>query len=178
MSRIGKQPVTVPSGVDIKLTASEITVKGPKGTLSQALVDLVDVKHEGDSIVCVRQNDSKPARANHGLIRSLINNMVIGVTSGFEKKLSVLGVGYRADVKGRNLVMNLGYSHPIEFAIPDGIDVAVDKQNNITIGGCDKQQVGQVAAKIRSFREPDHYKGKGVRYADEYVRLKAGKSAK
>ncbi len=178
MSRIGKQPVELPSGVTVSLTADSVTVKGPKGTLNQAIVDLVTVKQDGSTIVCTRANDSKPARAYHGLMRSLIDNMVTGVTKGFEKKLSVLGVGYRADVKGRNLVMNLGYSHPIEFSIPDGIDIAVDKQNNITVGGCDKQQVGQVAAKIRSFRKPDHYKGKGVRYADEYVRLKAGKSAK
>jgi large subunit ribosomal protein L6 len=178
MSRIGKQPVAIPTGVDVKILADSITVKGPKGSLSQHLVGLVDVKVENNEVICVRQNDSKPARANHGLIRSLISNMVDGVTQGFSKKLEVNGVGYRADVKGKNLVMNLGYSHPIEYSIPEGITIEVDKQNNITVSGCDKQQVGQVAAKIRSYREPDHYKGKGVRYSGEYVRIKAGKSAK
>ena len=177
MSRIGKLPVTLPSGVSATIGSDSVTIKGPKGQLTQSIVGLVSVAQEGDAVVVTRANDSKPAKANHGLMRALINNMVTGVDKGFTKALLVQGVGYRADVKGSNLVMALGYSHPIEFAIPDGITITADKQNKITVTGIDKQQVGQVAAKIRSFREPDHYKGKGVRYEGEYVRLKAGKSA-
>lgn len=177
MSRIGKLPVPIPGGVTVDLGDS-IRVKGPKGELSQAKVDLVDVKIEDGQVIVTRHDDSKPSRANHGLMRSLINNMVVGVTQGFEKKLQIIGVGYRADVKGKNLVMNLGYSHPIEFPIPEGIEIAVDgKQNILSVKGADKQQVGQVAAVIRGYRQPDHYKGKGVRYVDEHVRIKAGKSA-
>lgn len=176
MSRIGKLPVDIPSGVTVTL-GDDITVKGPKGTLTEHFVKLVDVKVEDNQVVVTRHDDSKPSRANHGLMRSLINNMVTGVSQGFEKKLQVIGVGYRAEVKGRKLVMNLGYSHPIEFDIPQGIDIEADKQNIITVRGASKQAVGQVAAVIRGYREPDHYKGKGVRYVDEYVRLKAGKSA-
>ena len=176
MSRIGKQPVTIPSGVTVTV-GDEITVKGPKGTLTQKIVPHVDVKVEGAEVLVTRHNDSKPSRSMHGLMRSLVDNMVTGVTKGFEKKLQVIGVGYRADVKGSKLVMNLGYSHPIEFDIPQGISIEADKTNHIFVRGADKQQVGQVAAVIRGYREPDHYKGKGVRYVDEYVRLKAGKSA-
>lgn len=176
MSRIGKLPVDIPSGVTVTV-GDEIAVKGPKGNLSQAKVKLVDVKIEDNQVIVTRADDSKPSRANHGLMRSLIFNMVHGVSQGFEKKLQVIGVGYRADVKGKKLVMNLGYSHPIEFDIPDGIEIEADKQNIITVRGADKQQVGQTAAIIRGYREPDHYKGKGVRYVDEHVRLKAGKSA-
>ena len=177
MSRIGKQPISIPSGVTVDVKDGIVSVKGPKGNLSQAIVAYVGVSVEGSEVICTRQDDSKPSRANHGLIRSLVANMVEGVSKGFEKKLSVLGVGYRADVKGQTLVLNLGYSHPIEFAIPSGINVEVDKANNIIIAGIDKQQVGQVAAVIRGYRTPDHYKGKGVRYFDEQVRIKSGKSA-
>lgn len=177
MSRIGKQPISIPSGVTVDVKDGIVSVKGPKGILTQAVVAYVAVAVEGNEVICTRQDDSKPSRANHGLIRSLVANMVEGVSKGFEKKLTVLGVGYRADVKGQTLVLNLGYSHPIEFAIPTGIAVEVDKANNITIGGIDKQQVGQVAAVIRGYRTPDHYKGKGVRYFDEQVRIKSGKSA-
>lgn len=177
MSRIGKQPIDVPSGVSVEVSGSIVRVKGAKATLEQAIVAYVDVAVDGNIVNVTRHNDSKPSRANHGLMRSLIANMVEGVSKGFEKKLAILGVGYRADVRGTELVLNLGYSHPVNFPIPSGIAIAVDKQNNITISGADKQQVGQVAAVIRGFRKPDHYKGKGVRYADEHVRLKAGKSA-
>ena len=176
MSRIGKAPVQLAAGVTATIADGMVMVKGPKGELKQSIVSLVDVKNEGDTIVVTRQNDSKPARARHGLMRALLNNMAIGVSKGFERALLVQGVGFRAGVKGSMLVMQLGYSHPVEFAIPAGITIAVDKNNRITIGGADKQQVGQVAAKIRSFRSPDHYKGKGVRYEGEVVRLKAGKS--
>lgn len=176
MSRIGKLPVPLPAGVTVDI-GDEVIVKGPKGTLKQKIVDLVSVKLEGTDVIVTRQDDSKPSRAFHGLMRSLINNMVVGVSTGFSKKLQIIGVGYRADVRGKELVMNLGFSHPINFTIPDGITIAVDKQNFVTISGADKQQVGQVAAVIRGYRRPDHYKGKGVRYADEHVRIKAGKSA-
>ena len=177
MSRIGRMPVAVPGGVTIDVGSDSIKVKGPKGALEQAIVEYISVKVDDGNVVVERTSDMKQARANHGLMRSLIDNMVTGVHKGFEKQLQVIGIGYRADVKGSSLVLNLGYSHPIDFAIPDGINIDVDKKGIITVKGVDKQQVGQVAAKIRSFRQPDHYKGKGVRYVDEYVRLKAGKSA-
>ncbi|MCB9676520.1 MAG: 50S ribosomal protein L6 [Alphaproteobacteria bacterium] len=176
MSRIGKQPITVPAGVTVTI-GDEIAVKGPKGNLTQKIVANVTVSQEGNEILVKRNDDSKPSRANHGLMRALVQNMVTGVTQGFEKKLSIIGVGYRAEVKGSKLVMNLGFSHPIEFDIPAGINIEADKTNGISVKGADKQQVGQVAAVIRGYRKPDHYKGKGVRYADEYVRIKAGKSA-
>lgn len=177
MSRVGKQPIAIPSGVDVNVGESSVTVKGPKGTLSQLIVSRVSVAVEGESIVVHRENDQKQSRANHGLMRSLLNNMVTGVSVGFTKILAVNGIGYRADVRGQVLVMNLGYSHPINFSIPATVNIVVDKKNNITVSGASKQLVGQVAADIRSFRKPDHYKGKGVRYIDEYVRIKAGKSA-
>jgi large subunit ribosomal protein L6 len=176
MSRIGKQPVAIPSGVTVTI-GDEIAVKGPNGNLTQKIVANVAISQEGEQIVVTRKDDSKPSRANHGLMRSLVQNMVTGVTTGFEKKLQIIGVGYRADVRGSKLVMNLGFSHPIEFDIPAGISIEADKANNVSIKGADKQQVGQVAAIIRGYRKPDHYKGKGVRYADEHVRIKAGKSA-
>lgn len=177
MSRIGKQPIPVPSGVTVDLKGQSVSVKGPKGELHQFIPAHVDVALEGNTVVVTRHNDAKPSRANHGLTRALIANMVHGVSKGFEKKLEILGVGYRAEVKGSNLVMNLGYSHQVEYPIPQGIQITVDKTTKLVVLGIDKQQVGQVAAKIRSFRPPDSYKGKGVRYVDEHVRLKAGKSA-
>ena len=176
MSRIGKLPIKIPAGTTVDV-ADQVTIKGPKGQLSTAVVDLVSVDVAGDEIVVTRADESRPARANHGLMRSLIQNMVTGVTTGFTKKLEVHGVGYRADVRGNSLVLNLGYSHPIEYAIPQGIEISVDKQNSILVAGVDKILVGQVAANIRDFRKPDHYKGKGVRYSGEYIRLKAGKTA-
>lgn len=176
MSRIGKLPIDIPSGVTVTLGDS-VMVKGPKGQLTQAVVKFVVVQQVENQIVVTRVNESKPARANHGLMRSLLQNMVTGVTEGFTKRLEILGVGYRADVRGNNLVLNLGYSHPINFAIPQGISVQADKSGKITVTGSDKCLVGQVAANIRDFRRPDHYKGKGVRYEGEYVRIKAGKSA-
>jgi large subunit ribosomal protein L6 len=162
----------------MQVSGSEISVKGPKGTLTHAVVDHVDVKLENGSIEVGRTSDAKQARANHGLMRAVLRNMVLGVSKGFEKTLEIQGVGFRAEVRGKNLVMNLGYSHPIEYAIPQGITIAVDKAGGIVVSGIDKQKVGQVAAEIRGFRKPDSYKGKGVRYTGEYVRLKAGKSAK
>ena len=177
MSRIGRLPIDVPAGVTVTIGDTEVSVKGPKGNLSQPLVDHVSVAVEGNTVTVSRSSEAKQARANHGLMRSLLNNMVVGVHTGFTKQLEVIGIGYRSQVQGRKLVMNLGYSHPIEFAIPDGIEIAVDKKGIISVSGADKQAVGQVAAKIRGFRKPDHYKGKGVRYLGEHVRLKAGKSA-
>jgi len=177
MSRIGRLPIPLPSGVQFSESDGAVTVKGPKGELRSALPANVSVALDGGQIVVQRDSDARQARANHGLARALVNNMVVGVSTGFEKKLEVIGIGYRAEVKGSALVMNLGYSHPIEFPVPQGISISVDKQNKITVAGIDKQQVGQVAAVIRAFRKPDHYKGKGVRYANEHVRIKTGKSA-
>lgn len=177
MSRIGNKPLDLPSGVTVEVGKSEVTVKGPKGQLSRTIVPSVSVS-VADSVVTVeRAGNGKQARAFHGLMRSLINNMVEGVHKGFEKNLEIVGVGYRADMRGKTLVLNLGYSHPIEYAVPADIDVKVDKSTKLSITGIDKQKVGQVAADIRRFRRPDSYKGKGVRYAGERISLKAGKSA-
>jgi large subunit ribosomal protein L6 len=178
MSRIGKLPVPLPSGVTVEVAEGKVQVKGPKGALEQAVPAEVTLAVSGGEVVVNRDNDGRQARANHGLMRALVRNMVHGVSQGFEKKLEVFGVGYRAEVRGKSLVLNLGFSHPIEYPFPTGIAVAVDKGGGITVSGIDKQQVGQAAAEIRSFRKPDAYKGKGVRYVGEYIRLKAGKSAK
>lgn len=177
MSRIGNRPITMPSGVSCTFSSDSVNVKGPKGSLTTKLVTYITGEMTDGQIVFARSSESRVARANHGLIRSLVANTVTGVSVGFQKKLQIIGIGYRADVRGSNLVMQLGYSHPIDYVIPDGITIEVDKQNNVTISGIDKQKVGQVAAEIRAFRKPDHYKGKGVRYADEHIRIKAGKSA-
>lgn len=176
MSRIGKLPVAIPSGVTVDVKGDSVHVKGPKGKMSLDLIAGIGASVDGSELVFTRSGEDRVSRANHGLMRSLAGNMVEGVTNGFSKKLEVRGVGYRASVKGRTLVMNLGFSHLIEFPIPEGIDIDVDRDNNITVSGADKAQVGQVAANIRAYRPPDHYKGKGVRYADEYVLLKAGKA--
>ncbi|MEQ1564087.1 MAG: 50S ribosomal protein L6 [Myxococcota bacterium] len=178
MSRIGKLPVPVPTGVTVQVGGGKISVRGPKGALEQAMPAYVQLQSEAGRVVLNREGDHKQARANHGLARALVRNMVVGVTQGFERKLEVVGVGYRAELRGKTLVLSLGYSHPVEYPVPTGIAVAVDKAGAITITGIDKQQVGQVAADIRSYRRPDAYKGKGVRYTGEYIRLKAGKSAK
>ena len=178
MSRIGKLPVSVPSGVTVDVAGRTITAKGPKGQLVRSFPELVTFEVDGDKVTVLRANDTKRARERHGLSRSLLANMVTGVSKGFEKKLSIVGVGYRAAVKGRTLDLTLGYSHPIAYPIPAGIDIAVDKQNNIVVSGVDKEAVGETAAKIRGFRSPDAYKGKGIRYVDEVIRLKAGTSGK
>lgn len=177
MSRIGKKPITVPAGVTVSVSADGVTVKGPKGELSVDSVQYISASLDGDTLSFSRANESRTARANHGLMRALVNNCVLGVTEGFKKQLSVQGVGYRADVKGKTLVLNLGYSHLVEYPIPSDVEISVDRSNNITITGIDKGRVGQVAAVIRDFRRPDRYKGKGVRYVGEYIALKAGKSA-
>ena len=177
MSRIGKLPITVPNGVTVTL-GDTITVKGPKGQLERSVVAGVTVHHADGVVTVERETDHRVHRANHGLMRALLNNMVVGVTKGFEKKLEIIGVGYKAENKGSNVLFNLGYSHPIEYTPPKGVSVAVEKNNKITVSGIDKEAVGQTAAVIRGFRPPDSYKGKGVRYADEVIRLKAGKAAK
>jgi large subunit ribosomal protein L6 len=175
MSRIGRLPVKLPSGVTVALTGSEITVKGPKGLLTRNMPDFVTFEIDAEMVKVARVNDSKPARERHGLARSLIQNMVIGVSEGFTRGLEIVGVGYKAKVSGSTLNMSLGYSHPINFEIPAGIEVKVQR-SEITVSGIDKEAVGQTAALIRGFRKPDAYKGKGVRYKGERIRLKAGKS--
>ena len=178
MSRIGKKPVTVPSGVDVVIDGSTLRVKGPKGEITRKIVSGITFNREGESITVGRANNSGPQRAAHGLMRALLANMVTGVTKGFQKDLEIIGVGYKAEVKGSTLVMNLGFSHPIKYPFPDGVTISVNPKDRtkLSVAGIDKEAVGQVAAELRGYRPPDSYKGKGVRYAGEYVRLKAGKS--
>ncbi|RME20145.1 MAG: 50S ribosomal protein L6 [Deltaproteobacteria bacterium] len=176
MSRIGNKPVELPKGVTFQHANGEIVVKGPRGSISRKVVAGIDFEEQDSTVVVRRAGDTPQLRANHGLMRSLLASMVEGVSKGFERRLDIVGVGYKAEVKGRTLVLNLGYSHPVEFAFPEGIDIEVGKNNKIFVRGIDKERVGQAAAVIRSFRPPDSYKGKGVRYEGEYVRIKAGKS--
>jgi len=175
MSRVAKNPVVVPSGVEVALAAGEISVKGPMGTLKQALSGDVSVVREGDSLLCKAQNDSTQADAMSGTIRALLANMVQGVSKGFERKLNLVGVGYRAQAAGDTLNLTLGFSHPVSYKMPAGVKVETPTQTEIVLKGADKQRVGQVAAEIRAFREPEPYKGKGVRYSDEVVILKETK---
>ena len=174
MSRVAKNPVKLPQGVEIKLDGQALSVKGAKGTLELSLHPTVEVVQEDGELRFAARAGS-PNMAMAGTTRALVNNMVIGVSQGFERKLQLVGVGYKAQAKGQVLNLALGYSHPIEYAIPSGISIEVDKQNNVTVSGIDKQQVGQVAAEIRGYRPPEPYKGKGVRYADENVRRKEAK---
>jgi len=178
MSRIGKLPISIPQGVKITLEESVIKAVGPKGTLSRRIMDGVSVAVEEKNVLVTRDDDSIKSRSAHGLTRTLINNMVIGVTNGFETLLEITGVGYRAEAKENILNLSLGYSHPINFQLPEGITVAVEKMTKISVKGIDKELVGQTAAKIRSFRGPEPYKGKGVRYANETILRKAGKTGK
>ena len=175
MSRIGKKPVPVPSGVTVTLEGRTVKVKGSKGELQVQLVDLVEVKHENDEITVSTVDQSKPARSAWGLSRTLIANMITGVTDGFTKTLEINGVGYRAALQGQGLQLNLGYSHDVVYAIPQGIDIKVPKPTEIVVSGIDKQRVGQVASEIRAWRPPEPYKGKGVKYADETIFRKEGK---
>lgn len=175
MSRVAKNPVIVPSGVEVVLAASEVSVKGPLGTLKQVLSGDVSVVREGDSLLCKAQNDSTKAHAMSGTIRALLANMVKGVSKGFERKLTLVGVGYRAQAAGDMLNLTLGFSHPVTYKMPAGVKVETPTQTEIVLKGSDKQRVGQVAAEIRAFREPEPYKGKGVRYSDEVVILKETK---
>lgn len=178
MSRIGKLPIAIPTGVTITVDPDFITVTGPKGTLKQFVLPEVDVTVSDNQVTVTRHNEEKLARSQHGLMRSLINNMVIGVTKGFEKKLKIEGVGFRLASKGpQDIEMSLGFSHPVNYHAPEGITIAVNKLEMI-VSGIDKQQVGQVAAEIRSLKKPEPYKGKGIRYADEVIIRKAGKAGK
>ena len=178
MSRIGKKPITIPAGVEVKLNGSEVTVKGPKGELKNTFNADMAIAMEGNEIVVTRPSDVKEHRALHGLTRTLIANMVEGVTNGFTKELEVNGVGYRVQKQGKNLVMNLGYSHQVIMEEIPGISIEVPAPNKIVISGADKQMVGQFAAEVREKRPPEPYKGKGIKYADEHIRRKEGKAAK
>ena len=175
MSRIAKAPIEVPNGVEIKIAAGEVSVKGPKGNLVQKMHPSVNLEQEDNTLTVKPAADSDMPMA--GTIRSLVNNMVVGVSDGFEKKLTLVGVGYRAQVQGSKLTLALGFSHPIEYTAPDGVSIEAPSQTEIVIKGCDKQKVGQVASEIRAFRPPEPYKGKGVRYADERVVRKEAKKA-
>jgi len=176
MSRIGKLPIQLETGVKVSIDSATVSVQGPKGALSQKLPLGITAEIEGQQLVLNRQDDSKGQRALHGLARSLLANAVHGVSRGFSKDLEIHGVGYRAEVSGKALKFSLGYSHPIDFLVPEGIEVKVERNTRISVSGCDRQQVGQVAADIRSLRPPDVYKLKGIRYAGEQLRKKAGKT--
>jgi large subunit ribosomal protein L6 len=177
MSRIGKQPIPVPSGVQVAIDGATVKVSGPKGELTHTFLPEVTVRQDGDQLLVERINDSRTARSFHGLSRTLLSNMVVGVSDGFSKSLEIVGVGYRAALKGSDLEMQLGYSHPILVVAPEGISFEVPAPTQITVRGIDKQKVGQIAADIRKWRKPEPYKGKGVRYAGERVRRKLGKAA-
>jgi large subunit ribosomal protein L6 len=178
MSRIGRLPIAVPSTVDVTIEGRQLTVKGPKGTLSRQLHPDMSVRQENGSILVSRPTEQKTHKQLHGLTRTLVNNMVIGVTDGYRKGLEITGVGYRATLNGRKLTLNLGYSHPIEIDPPEGISFEVENPTRLAVVGIDKELVGQIAATVRSTRKPEPYKGKGVRYAGEQVRRKAGKAGK
>ena len=178
MSRIGRLPITVPPTVDVTIEGRQVTVKGPRGTLSRALHPDISVGREDDQLVVTRPTEQKTHKQLHGLTRTLVNNMVVGVTDGYRKGLEITGVGYRATLNGRKLTLNLGYSHPIEIDPPDGITFEVENPTRLAVVGIDKELVGQIAAKVRSTRKPEPYKGKGVRYAGEKIRRKAGKAGK
>lgn len=179
MSRIGKAPITIPSGVEVTISSNSVTVKGPKGTLTRPLIGGITVRQEESTLLVERPDDLRESRSLHGLTRALVNNMIVGVTDGFQKELEIIGVGYRAEAKGPSaLRLNLGFSHPVDFPGPDGVTFEVPAQTRIIVKGIDKELVGQVAANIRSIRKPEPYKGKGVRYLDERVLRKAGKAGK
>jgi len=178
MSRIGKAPITVPSGVDVTISGRTVTVKGPKGSLSRDIPGEIVVRKEESTILVERPNDERQNRSLHGLSRTLVNNMVIGVTDGFTKELEIVGVGYRAEAQGANLRLALGFSHPVVVPAPEGISFEIPVQTRVIVKGIDKELVGQVAANIRSIRKPEPYKGKGVRYLNERILRKAGKTGK
>ena len=178
MSRIGRAPIAIPEGVDVVVDGSTVTVKGPKGTLTRTLHSNMTIAKEGDTIVVTRPNDEKENRSLHGLTRTLIANMVEGVTNGYKKELEINGIGYRCEKKGSDLVMKIGYSHDVVMAEPEGITIEVPAPNKIIINGADKQKVGQFAAEVREKRPPEPYKGKGIKYADEHIRRKEGKAGK
>jgi large subunit ribosomal protein L6 len=176
MSRVGKVPVPLPKGVTVTVEAEQVRVAGPRGKLAVRVHPLAQVKVEGDAITIQRRDDGREARAIHGLTRKLVANMVTGVSAGFRRVLEINGVGYRAEVKGRSIQLALGYSHPIVFALPDGVEAKIDKQTVITLEGADRQVLGETAAAIRKLRPPEPYKGKGIKYAEETIRRKAGKA--
>lgn len=178
MSRIGKLPIEIPKGVKINFVDSVLSVQGPNGKLSRLIMPCVTLNISETSLEVTRNDEATSSRAAHGLTRTLINNMVTGVTKGFQTNLEINGVGYRAEVKGKELVLSLGYSHPVNFPIPEGIAIEVEKMTKLSVKGYDKEMVGQTAAKIRSFRGPEPYKGKGIKYADETILRKAGKTGK
>ena len=179
MSRIGRMPIAVPAGVTVTIgEGNVVTVKGPKGELSQTFASCLTIKQEGAEVVVTRSSDEKEVRALHGLTRALLNNMVVGVTNGFSKKLEIVGVGYKVEKAGKKMTLSLGYSHPIFVEETDGVTFDVPDANTIIVNGIDKQAVGQIAAQIRSFRKPEPYHGKGVKYFDERIRRKAGKTGK
>jgi large subunit ribosomal protein L6 len=178
MSRIGKRPIPVPAKVTVDIQGLYLTVKGPKGNLERQLPDKVIIAQEGETLTVVRQDESRTARERHGLVRTLVANMVDGVSNGFERRLDIQGVGYRAQAQGNKIILNVGYSKPVELDMPSGIQVAVENNTQVIVSGIDKELVGNVAAKIRSVRPPEPYKGKGIRYLGEFVRRKAGKTGK
>ena len=179
MSRIGRMPIAIPAGVTVEVAENnKVTVKGPKGTLERVMVPEMEIKVEDGVITVNRPNDLKRMKSFHGLTRTLLNNMITGVTSGYEKVLEINGVGYRAQKQGKKLTLSLGYSHPVEMEDPEGIETVLDGQNKITVKGIDKEKVGQYAAEIRDKRRPEPYKGKGIKYADETIRRKVGKTGK
>ena len=179
MSRIGRLPIDIPAGVEVKIEeGNKVTVKGPKGTLEKCLPVEMTIKQEDNQVVVTRPNDLKKMKSLHGLTRSLIANMITGVSEGYEKKLEINGVGYRAQKQGKKLVLSLGYSHPVEMEDPDGIETVLDGQNVIIVKGISKEKVGQYAAEIRAKRAPEPYKGKGIKYSDEVIRRKVGKTGK
>ena len=179
MSRIGRMPIAVPADVTVEIAENnKVTVKGPKGTLERVLPAEMEIKQEGEEIIVTRPNDLKKMKSLHGLTRTLINNMVVGVKDGYTKELEVNGVGYRASKSGNKLTLNLGYSHPVEMTDPEGLETVLEGQNKITVKGIDKEKVGQYAAEIRDKRRPEPYKGKGIKYADEVIRRKVGKTGK
>ncbi|MEC4893857.1 MAG: 50S ribosomal protein L6 [Oscillatoria sp. PMC 1051.18] len=178
MSRIGKRPIEIPDKVSVEIDGQKVAVKGPKGQLERVLPPQVKVEQEDKTLRVLRRDDSRVARQRHGLSRTLVNNMVEGVSKGFEKRLQIQGVGYRAQAQGKKLILTVGYSHPVEIDMPEGVSVAVEKNTEVIVTGFNKEVVGNVAAKIRSVRPPEPYKGKGIRYAGEMVRRKAGKAGK
>lgn len=178
MSRIGKRPITIPAKVQVTIDGSHIAVKGPKGELSRSLPAAVNVQQDGETLLVNRQDESRTSRQLHGLSRTLVANMVEGVSQGFQRRLEIQGVGYRAQVQGRNLTLNVGYSHPVQIEPPEGVELVVENNTNVIVSGFNKELVGNTAAKIRSVRPPEPYKGKGIRYAGEVVRRKAGKAGK
>ena len=178
MSRIGKKPIAVPAGVEVSIDGQTVAVKGPRGSLKRTFTDRVDLSLENGTVLVARKDDARESRALHGLSRALLANMVVGVVDGFRRELSIVGVGYRAALKGSGLELQLGFSHPVQVTAPDGISFEVPEPTRVIVSGIDKEQVGQVAADIRKLRPPEPYKGKGVRYINEQVRRKAGKAGK